>query len=72
MLYEYTLSCPGKEKRFAEMQFVLAKRKEGNAVGKQRNPVGKPRNAARMMKTFSVLFAILVLLIHSYFAKELV
>ena len=68
MLYEYTLSCPGKEKRFAEMQFVLAKRKEGNAVGKQRNPVGK----ARMMKTFSVLFAILVLLIHSYFAKELV
>ena len=65
MLYEYTLSCPGKEKRLAEMQFVLAKRKEGNAVG-------KPRNAARMMKTFSVLFAILVLLIHSYFAKELV
>lgn len=65
MLYEYTLSCPGKEKRFAEMQFVLAKGKEGN-------PVDKPRNAARMMKTFSVLFAILVLLIHSYFAKELV
>lgn len=72
MLYEYTLSCPGKEKRFAEMQFVLAKRKEGNAVGKPRNPVDKTRNAARMMKTFSVLFAILVLLIHSYFAKELV
>lgn len=43
MLYEYTLSCPGKEKRFAEMQFVLAKRKEGNAVGKPRNPVDKPR-----------------------------
>lgn len=43
MLYEYTLSCPGKEKRFAEMQFVLAKGKEGNAVGKPRNPVDKPR-----------------------------
>ena len=43
MLYEYTLSCPGKENRFAEMQFVLAKGKEGNAVGKPRNPVGKPR-----------------------------
>lgn len=65
MLYEYTLSCPGKEKGFAEMQFVSAKGKEGNANGKQ-------RNAARMMKTLSILFAILVLLIHSYFAKELV